>query len=43
MPAVGFKRGCLSIKKIKKELNWRPKFTFDKGLEKTINWFRYEQ
>jgi len=43
MPAVGFKRGCLSIKKIKKELNWQPKFNFEKGLEKTVKWFENEQ
>ena len=35
-----FERGCLSIQKVKKELNWRPKYNLDKGLEKTVEWFR---
>lgn len=28
------------ISKTKKILNWKPEFTIEKGLEKTINWFR---
>jgi len=39
-PPCVFKRGCLSIKKIKKELDWRPRYSFDKGLEITVDWFR---
>jgi UDP-glucose 4-epimerase len=38
-PICGFQRGCLSIKKAKKELNWRPKYDFNKGVEKTVTWF----
>jgi len=39
MPSCGFKRGCLSIQKIKKELNWLPKYDLDYGLKKTVEWF----
>lgn len=31
-----------SNKKIKKELNWKPKFNLEKGLRETINWFKKE-
>jgi CDP-glucose 4,6-dehydratase len=30
----------LSAERARKELNWRPKFTLDQGLEKTIQWYR---
>ncbi|MDP4179768.1 MAG: GDP-mannose 4,6-dehydratase [Bacillota bacterium] len=33
-------RSCLNNGKIKKALNWSPKYSFDEGIEKTINWFR---
>lgn len=39
-PLCGFKRGCLSIKKTQKELNWRPQYSLDEGLKKTIEWFK---
>jgi len=32
-------RYSMSSKKISKELNWKTKYTFDKGLEDTINWY----
>ncbi len=40
LPAGGFKRGCLSIKIAKKELNWRPKFNMKDGLKRTVEWFK---
>ena len=40
LPICSFKRGCLSISKAKKELNWKPKYDLYRGLEKTIDWFR---
>jgi len=36
------KRSCLDFSKAKKELNWQPKFDLNKGLEKTINWFKIQ-
>jgi len=33
------KRYAIDATKIKKELNWRPKFDFQKGIEQTINWY----
>ncbi len=30
---------CMCIEKAKKELNWEPKYTFESGLEKTIEYF----
>lgn len=33
-------RSALDYKKIKKDLNWHPKISLEKGLEKTINWFK---
>jgi UDP-glucose 4-epimerase len=39
-PLGGFKRGCLSIQKAKKELNWRPKYSLKEGLKKTVEWFK---
>lgn len=35
-PTIGFKRGCLSVKKANKVLNWRPKIGLDKGLNITV-------
>ncbi len=40
LPACSFKRGCLSIKKAKRELNWRPKYNLEEGLKKTVDWFK---
>ncbi len=37
-----FKRGCLFIKKAKKELNWQPKYSLEKGLKKTVEYFKAE-
>jgi len=34
------KRSCLDFQKAKKELGWKPKYSLEKGLETTINWFR---
>lgn len=39
-PKIGFKRGCLSVKKAKKTLGWRPKINLEKGLEITVDWFK---
>ena len=30
-----------SIEKVKNTINWKPKTSFDKGLKKTINSYRY--
>ncbi|MEK9135098.1 MAG: NAD-dependent epimerase/dehydratase family protein [Patescibacteria group bacterium] len=38
-PACGFKRGCLSVRKAKNELGWRPKFNIKNGLKKTVEWY----
>jgi UDP-glucose 4-epimerase len=35
-----FKRGCLSIKKAKKELGWQPKYSLEEGLRKAIEWYK---
>ena len=40
LPPCGFKRGCLSIEKAKKQLGWQPKYSLDKGLKETVNWFK---
>ena len=32
-------RYALNINKIKKKLKWKPKISFDKGLEQTIRWY----
>jgi len=34
------KRSCLDYSKIKKELNWKPKYNLEKGLKKTVKWFK---
>ena len=33
------RRYAIDSTKIQKELNWKPKFTFETGIEKTINWY----
>lgn len=33
------KYSCLSTKKSKKILNWKPKYSFEKSLERTIDWY----
>ena len=33
------KRYAIDSNKIKKELNWTPKISFDKGIELTIKWY----
>jgi len=39
-PLGGFRRGCLSIQKTKKELNWKPNYTLEEGIKKTVEWFK---
>jgi len=34
------RRSCLDNFKVKKELNWEPEYNLEKGLEKTIRWFK---
>jgi len=34
------KRSCLDNSKVKKELNWEPEYNLEKGLEKTVKWFK---
>lgn len=34
------KRSCLNIEKAARELNWKPEYTLDKGLEETVEWFK---
>jgi UDP-glucose 4-epimerase len=34
------KRSCLDISLAKRELKWRPKYNFEKGLQKTINYLK---
>jgi len=34
------RRYSLSIKKIKEELRWQPKFSFGDGLKQTVDWFK---
>jgi len=33
------KRSCLDYKKAAKELGWQPKYSLEKGLKETTNWF----
>ena len=33
------KRSCLDSSKIKKALNWQPKYNLEDGLRETIKWF----
>jgi dTDP-glucose 4,6-dehydratase len=37
------KRYLLNTKKIRKELGWKPKYDFEKGLGKTISWYKDNQ
>jgi len=39
LPLCSFKRGCLSIKKAKRELGWQPRYSLEKGLRKTVEFF----
>jgi len=32
-------RYAINCKKLQTELGWQPTVTFDKGLEKTVNWY----
>jgi len=34
------RRQYLSAEKARRLLNWRPLFTLDEGLQKTIDWYR---
>jgi len=34
------KRSCLDYSEAKRELGWQPKYSLDKGLKKTVEWFR---
>lgn len=34
------KRSCLDSKKAKVELGWQPKYSLNKGLKKTLEWFK---
>lgn len=34
------RRYAIDFSKIKKELGWEPKVTFEEGLQKTINWYK---
>ena len=36
-------RYAINSNKIKKELKWKPKITFIKGLEKTFDWYKDNQ
>ena len=40
LPLGGFKRGCLAVRKAKKELNWKPNYTLEEGIKKTVEWFK---
>jgi len=40
LPSHSFERGCLSLKKAKKELGWHPKYNLEEGLKKTIEWYQ---
>jgi dTDP-glucose 4,6-dehydratase len=34
------RRYAISVDKIEKELGWKPTFSFEIGIEKTINWYQ---
>ena len=34
------RRSCLDYSKTKEELNWKPNYDLDKGIEETLNWFK---
>lgn len=36
---IGVRRSALNFSKIKKTLHWKPKYSLEKGLRKTIEWF----
>lgn len=40
LPVNAFPRGCLDITEAKKNLGWRPKYNFARGLKKTVAWFQ---
>jgi len=40
LPSCSFKKGCLAIRKAKRELNWRPICSLEDGLKKTVEWFK---
>jgi UDP-glucose 4-epimerase len=40
LPPCGFKRGCLSIEKAKRELGWQPRYALENGLKKTVKYFK---
>lgn len=35
-------RSCLDCSKAQEELDWKPKYTLEKGLKETIDWFRQQ-
>lgn len=37
------RRYAIDSSKIRNELGWKPKFSFEKGLEKTVNWYLNNQ
>ncbi len=37
------KRSCLDNRRVKKDLNWRPKVKIEEGLQKTVNCFKDEK
>ena len=34
------RKSCLSYKKAKKTFNWEPKYSLEKGLKQTVDWFK---
>lgn len=40
LPLISFPKGCLSIKRAKKELGWQPRYSLEKGLGKTVEDFK---
>ena len=37
--AIHEKKYVIDSSKIKNELGWEPRYTFDKGIDKTIDWY----
>jgi len=33
------KRSCLDFSKVQRELGWKPKYSLEKGLQMTVDWF----
>ena len=33
-------RYAIDITKVKRDLNWSPKYNFESGIQNTINWYR---